>query len=731
MKAPLQFSTPKGFGLIEVLITMLVLGVALLALAEFQATLMQGSSHAKARSIALNLAQEKLEDLRSLEQLPSADKGTFTDEDEITASNVTYNRAWEVIPYYYCPGNSPEVSELKESNDCGRPYPDFNIATMTVTWLDQTSNWNEGDEQQETEGEEVHGLQVLELQSIINASNPTKNLRALASPPPNEKPFIGYAPGQRPEVIDFDVGDDTKKEATDPEPDISRHEVSTITRFDEVYYAASTLRTLRRDEFLTVNCTCEQLGVPTGNQEKGLSPTFFNGKVYELSKPVEGKRTGGRVTGGQLNAQPKLCDICCRDHHDASSYPLYDPFRHAIDNEESDSECSQDGEYLAGGDHKHCYPDENGVLQPADDVGDLYLEACRFVRVNGFLRVAQDWQLEALHLLPDDYLLTDAGVAAYTAYVKRFVEEYIMAIGSDYPEERPDPANFSSTFQNLLDALLTSITLAPGNQKQLLARGLYIDYMNPSLLKLLQCKINPSSHQKCPNAEPQSFLEIAPFHEVNLTRLANWSVEGESVAVTDEPIENGKEEIYSRGFITAVGAGKSTVTATIELSNTGLTDSRTIDPHDGLVLSDIRDKDDISLSMDWEIDVIVSNNEGSERDRIVAGTISISKNVQDREPSHILVTGNDGAICTKLKDTEYRCTLDGNGNGTITFSNYTTELQNNRVEPTEGGMVVDDCLPSESVIYSFIGVEPPEEGEEVSETMNIVIRKQGSGGCSS
>jgi prepilin-type N-terminal cleavage/methylation domain-containing protein len=701
MKALLQCALPKGFGLIEVLITMLVLGVALLALAGFQATVMQEGSHAKARSVALSWAQEKLEELRSLEQISLDNNGEFTGEDGIPAlgSNPAYNRTWKVIPYYYCPGNSPETSEL-ESNDCGRPYPDFSMAAVEVTWLDPASNWNETGEAE---------LQTLELQSIINISNPIRNVRALASPPPNERPFIGYTPGHRPEVIDFDVGDDTKKEATEPEPDTSRHEVSTITRFDQVYYAASTLRTLRRDEFLTVNCTCAQQGVPTGNQEKGLSPTFFNGRVYEASAQVEGKRTGIRATGAQLNAQPKLCDICCRDHHDASGYPLYDPFRHSIDNDASNSECSQEGQYLAGGDHKHCYPDQNGVLQPADTVGDLYLEACRLVRVNGFRRVAQDWQLEALHILPDEYLLTDAGVAAYTAYVKHFVEEYIMAIGSDYPEERPDPANFSSTFHELLEALPTSVTLSPGGQKQLLARGIYMDYMSDDLINLLQCKINPSSHQDCPNAEPQSFLEIAPFHEVNLTRLANWSVTGDSIIVTDEPIENGKEETYSRGFITAVGTGTSTATATIELSNTGLTDSRTLDPHDALVLSAV-------------LEVIVANPAESDEGSIVSGTIAISGNVKDREPSHILVTGSNGAICTKPKDTEYRCTLDDSGSGTITFSNYTTEVQNNRVEPISGGTVVDDCLPSEYVSYSFSGVVS-------DKTMNVTIRKDGNGNC--
>jgi hypothetical protein len=90
----------------------------------------------------------------------------------------------------------------------------------------------------------------------------------------------------------------------------------------------------------------------------------------------------------------------------------------------------------------------------------------------------------------------------------------------------------------------------------------------------------------------------------------------------------------------------------------------------------------------------------------------------------ILVTGSNGAVCTKPKDTEYRCTLDNSGSGTITFSNYTTEVQNNRVDPAAGGIVIDDCLLSEYVSYSFSGITS-------DKAMNVTIRKDGNGNCSS
>jgi prepilin-type N-terminal cleavage/methylation domain-containing protein len=185
---PLQ----KGFGLLEVLITIVVLGVGMIALARLQALLLQGGSYAKARSVALNLAQGKLEDLRSFEQLqlPAPNAGIFTyaeignntggvEKDdgtlvipsgEVTVSNVIYNRAWTVTSHYYCAENqSPSPSNCSLS----KPYPDFKIVKITITWTDPV---------------DLEDTQPVELESVISATNPAKGIRALVSPAPNETP---------------------------------------------------------------------------------------------------------------------------------------------------------------------------------------------------------------------------------------------------------------------------------------------------------------------------------------------------------------------------------------------------------------------------------------------------------------------------------------------------------------------------------------------------------------
>lgn len=92
-----------GFSLIETLIAILVLAVGLAAVARFQGTLLQDSSLAKERSEAVQLAQEKLEQLRSYRQIDSSatefdfgDIVSSTTNDSIAGKSASFTRSWTV-----------------------------------------------------------------------------------------------------------------------------------------------------------------------------------------------------------------------------------------------------------------------------------------------------------------------------------------------------------------------------------------------------------------------------------------------------------------------------------------------------------------------------------------------------------------------------------------------------------------------------------------------------------
>lgn len=126
MKAPFRLSLPggcagerrsqqNGFGLIEMLITLVVISSGLLAIASMYTNIISSSVVSKQRSEAVALGEKKLEELRGL-----AYSSLVTASDTVTAvassgSSADYQRSWTVTQV-----SSPAYS---------------NIA-LTVSWTD-------------------------------------------------------------------------------------------------------------------------------------------------------------------------------------------------------------------------------------------------------------------------------------------------------------------------------------------------------------------------------------------------------------------------------------------------------------------------------------------------------------------------------------------------------------------------------------------------------------------
>ena len=116
---PLSRHIPRvnqGFSLIEAVISALVLGVALLALARMQASFLAANAESRLQAQALNLAQEKIEALRDFPNRGVCEEYTGTDSDSHAGPNATFTRAWTLSE---CP-NTVNCMEI----------------TVTVSWTD-------------------------------------------------------------------------------------------------------------------------------------------------------------------------------------------------------------------------------------------------------------------------------------------------------------------------------------------------------------------------------------------------------------------------------------------------------------------------------------------------------------------------------------------------------------------------------------------------------------------
>lgn len=159
----------KGVSLIEVLITLIVLGMGLMSLSKFQGTVMKDNSMGKERTVAVHLAQQKLEDLRNFSILVTPNPQTAipplasyqaivtnqgggmdnagnlalpsgtVPSTELDNSNVQYTRTWRVQGWYY--GNAATSVNNPATLTAPSPapaYPPLKQVVVTIKWPDKS-----------------------------------------------------------------------------------------------------------------------------------------------------------------------------------------------------------------------------------------------------------------------------------------------------------------------------------------------------------------------------------------------------------------------------------------------------------------------------------------------------------------------------------------------------------------------------------------------------------------
>lgn len=716
----LNIKNQQGFTLIEALFSAIVLGIGLLALAGFQAVALQDGTAIKMRMVATNLAQEKLDDLKSFSRLfdaPDVDEngdgnltndcgaGTFCyseiaadaggQEDgsgnllmasgSVPLSGTVYSRSWTVTCY------SESAAQPLTVVNCADPdgdpatndIPAAKLVSVTMTWTD-------------TKGASQSNV----LQGLIYGLDPSKVGGVTASSAGGAGPKVSYTPVGVPDAVPVPIntGGTKFKESSKPLPEVSQSGTGIEVSFDSVIYTgtAGDYDRETREEFSTVGCEC-QLNSGTAT---GYTPArkVWNGAelVTKVGAPVT------KVTGRTLgNNPPYNCDICCRDHHDLDSadYPKYDPQRPSDD--------------YASGDHKHYWysncvnsgvgdanctsTNKNSSLSSSTPLtavnSGAYLESCRVVRVAGFWRVMQDWQLRKVTILPYNFLLNDTNLTNYVNLVEEVVED---AVKKDY-----SGAGITISPLDGRDLSLSS-GAAP---VQLLSRAVYVDTIyaaedDPSTadneLTLPDSAYYTALLEKIAESQAatpanSAWLESAPFYEANLTLLYDWLSSNTSIAtVTSEPIEaivdpvNGYYGSFSRGKVTiqsGTTAGSSSITAKARLANSGVTGgvNRTgtsyvpgysfgTDYYDNA--SDLTDTITVSR--------LASGTAHSITGKVVKGNSSVNVAETGSPASPLSVTANTAsgtlisACAAQTGDADigawyYTCTVSDGWTGTLTF----------------------------------------------------------------
>jgi len=510
MKYFIKGNSQRGFTLIEVMIAAIVLAVGLLGLAKFQAELTRSASATKERTVALALAEKKVEDLRAFSQKNKPVDAAGND------INWSAGDTTGVMAYEYIADNEGgrliPGAQAAYKNDSGEqltlswaleaaPIANAQEVVINVAWTDQEN--------------ETHTVQLTE---IISATNP-----GVSSPVDGETgqtfddPQIIYNPGIAPEVvnIDVDTGGGLKKETSKPLPDVFHSGAYNKVTFDVVTYNVNNSNeVVRRESFVNVSCLCS---ASSGNSLTPAYTVFENGSetIHDVEGTLVSKNTGIVAN----NQQPAECVACCRDHTDPTTLPT-----------------DGAGATISYGTTNY-------------DAASDYPEACRMKYVNGKLRVYQDWSLKTVTVMPDTYVID--GAATQDTY-----RDYVVAYAKDT----------TTTKATLLGR---DVTINQGGNNQLLTRPIYIDTVYnasntaPTYVNFLSAKIAGGDSDT---------LQFIPFFEINLTKIANWTADNctdtnpnTGACVTSDAIvdEGLTENNYSRGLVTADGGSTPTATSLI------------------------------------------------------------------------------------------------------------------------------------------------------------------------
>jgi hypothetical protein len=691
MNAGIGRAGAGGFTLLDVVLAILVFAVGMLALASLQTNLTRSAVDSNARTVAVNIGEEIIEGLRSFQRIDTDPDGAifaFADIVDGTVSvaelergGVNYSIDADVWGYNFADDGTGLEDPVEAV--AGAIY-DFKRVDLTISFVGNPGF--QVDDDTTLTADQMNTGSVT-LQAIIPGSPVLASGKINADLEGPSGPLVNYTPGQRPDIIRLGLNLDGNrfKESTKPAPEIIRSEGRNETWFDVITYNTNNGNTfLRREEFLVLSCECT-LRNPIGTESTGFKPTIWTGTEYSTQGEMVRKQYGESTA---TLSGVDYCETCCRDHHDNTDVTgldpnntehldaVYDPARLINEN----NAWTEAG---TGGNHAHYKRSKKGVLTVAGP-NDTYVEACRMVRHDGFMRVAQDFRQEGLLAFPEGYLDTD-NADVYANYVVNAVSDFYVKGRTELTPPSGDaegqnpwaPYIFPGT-----DANPTSLPFpAVGgvNSQQMRSRAIYIDRLGTDAKALIDC-LYANDDLADPGAacvefggEPgiSSYLEAYPFLEVQTTWLSWWNVEptGGPVSVSSDPVET--YNLHDRGVATLVNvaAPKQTALVTTDMhrGNIGLAVADPIGPRDAI-------PNDAGVVPEFDYTMTVNVNgggaEGANPDSYVwTGTFESAVNGLNAADAALEVNNTD-TFCSRSGTAIGCLTKLGAPSGSITISGY-------------------------------------------------------------
>lgn len=565
----------KGFGLLEILITLVVLGVGIVGLVSMSKSALKVSQDGRRYETAMRLAESKLDEFRNFNGVMTA-TAPLTAYNQITSASAAvtlsgepYSLAWTVTNQYLngstWQGAAPAGYRLS--------YPGRKAVTVNVGWSD-------------SEGQS-HTLQLTGNISPIESLSTDQLNGGLNTA--SQGPKVNYTPGVAPDVISVELGDGNKQETSKPLPTVTSKDgqVGKLVQFETVTYkpevGGNTQQVLQ--DMASVSCSCSY-GSSLTAYLPGQVYSSASNQLYWKAGAMQNKPTG--TLDSSVNGQPTLCTSCCKDHFDGSGSGF-------------------DNFYAPLNTARVRY---NSALSTV--TSGKYVDACRFVRLDGFYRPLPDWNLVKVVVTTADFLAKPANQASYQKYIKYVVKTYIdwqkstLNWTQGASATLPTITDFSAWLASNAETggdTTTGITVSTGTA-QLIARGIYVDVLDPAYLVGIDTSVT-------------DYLTKVPFQDINLTMLAEWTMgpltllTGSAIdyaVVTNEAVKtvvdlnNYYFGSYSRGYMTAKKSTKDSsqilrdvvVRVTAYQGNSGITASL-ISPRD----------QSLALSADMEVKIDV------------------------------------------------------------------------------------------------------------------------------